>query len=186
MSKCPRPGSYCCHARALITLNAEPTPPGVAFIHESKDSVNHPDVILLTSLFPNRVSPHKQAFCTLKCQCILYRYLLAGYLLKLYLAYVLPLISFRIFLSPSISTAMHSSPSFSHTGHILCHPAQCHRSSTTLLDDRLIAWRRNSSVHICGIAFFIFDAPSPRKASAGCLAIFIKWLNMFVSAFTSP
>ena len=29
LSKCPRLGSYCCHARALITLNAKPTPPGV-------------------------------------------------------------------------------------------------------------------------------------------------------------
>ena len=57
MSKCPRLGSYCCHARALITLNAEPTSPDVAFIHDPEGSVFRSDVILLTSSFPNRVSP---------------------------------------------------------------------------------------------------------------------------------
>ena len=60
MSKCPRLGSYCCHARALITLNAEPTPPGVAFIHDSEGSVFRSDVILLTA--PRFLR------CVLRCQ----------------------------------------------------------------------------------------------------------------------
>jgi hypothetical protein len=50
-------GSYCWPCSGLITLNAEPTPPGVAFIHDPEGSVFRPDVILLTSSFPNRVSP---------------------------------------------------------------------------------------------------------------------------------
>ena len=103
-------GSYCWPCSGLITLNAKPTPPGVAFIHDPEGSVFRSDVILLTSSFPNRVSPQSAGIlhnkCTIKFQCILYCYLLAGYLLKLYFASMLPLISFRMFLSPSISTAM--------------------------------------------------------------------------------